>query len=150
MAIINRADWTALEGLLDPAFRRHSLAAGSPGVESAQEFINFLKAERTTYPDATESILLSFASGNMVAARHEFRGTQTGALGSHAATNRTVRSVYIALYRVEQGRLMEAWAEWDNLADLRQLGHAGVAGELLQRRAFMACAGTFRTGQRSS
>lgn len=121
VAAINRADWVALEGLLDPAFRRHSLAAGSAGIETAREFIDFLKAERTTYPDAEETLLQCFTSGDMVAARHEFTGTQRGALGPHPPTNRTVRSVYIALYRVERGRLMEAWAEWDNLSDLRQL-----------------------------
>ena len=31
--------------------------------------------------------------------------------------------MYIATYDVENGRIAEAWAEWDNLADLMQLGY---------------------------
>jgi predicted ester cyclase len=30
---------------------------------------------------------------------------------------------YIAIYRVQDGQIVEAWVEWDNLAGLRQLGH---------------------------
>lgn len=28
-----------------------------------------------------------------------------------------------AIYRLERGRIAEAWAEWDNLYGLQQLGH---------------------------
>jgi hypothetical protein len=30
---------------------------------------------------------------------------------------------YLAIYRLEGGRIVEAWAEWDNLSGLAQLGH---------------------------
>jgi hypothetical protein len=30
---------------------------------------------------------------------------------------------YLAIYRLEGGRVAEAWAEWDNLSGLAQLGH---------------------------
>ena len=36
-------------------------------------------------------------------------------------------AIDIAVYRIEDHRIAEAWAEWDNLAGLRQLGHAGAA-----------------------
>jgi predicted ester cyclase len=29
---------------------------------------------------------------------------------------------YLAIYRLPDGRIVEAWAEWDNLAGLAQLG----------------------------
>lgn len=64
-----------------------------------------------------------FSDGTKVAARHSFTGTQLGPLGDHPPNGNRVRSVYIALYQVEDGRIREAWAEWDNLADLHQLGH---------------------------
>jgi predicted ester cyclase len=32
-------------------------------------------------------------------------------------------SKYIAIYRIADGRIAEAWAEWDNLSGLAQLGH---------------------------
>ena len=44
-------------------------------------------------------------------------------LGAHAPMGRRVQSVYLALYTVQHGRIAACWAEWDNLAGLRQLGH---------------------------
>jgi predicted ester cyclase len=121
---INRSDWAALRGLLHPAFRRHSAAAGGAGVETAAELLQYLEDEHQTYPDAHEELLDIFSSGSKVAARHLFTGTQLGALGPYPPTGKRVRSVYIALYRVESGLIAESWAEWDPAADLRQLGHA--------------------------
>lgn len=120
---INRGDWAALRELLHPAFRRHSTAAGSTGAEDATAFVRFLQKEHKAYPDAHEDILDIFCSGSKVAARHSFSGTQLGPLDACAPTGKRVQSVYIAIYRVENDCIAEAWAEWDNLADLRQLGH---------------------------
>lgn len=30
---------------------------------------------------------------------------------------------YLAIYRIESGLIVEAWAEWNNLSGLIQLGH---------------------------
>jgi ketosteroid isomerase-like protein len=52
-----------------------------------------------------------------------FRGTQHGAMGSYLPTGKAMHAEYITIYRVRNGQILEAWAEWDNLASLRQLGH---------------------------
>lgn len=122
VATINRHDWLALGRLLHPDFRRHSAAASESGLETAAEFVDFLKREHDTYPDAQEEILDIFADGSRVAARHAFSGTQLGPFGKLPATGRRVQSVYICLYRVDEGLIAESWAEWDNATDLRQLG----------------------------
>jgi len=121
---INRNDWASLRQLLHPDFQRHSAAAGAAGEENVADFLKFLQDEHKTYPDAREELLDLFSSGHKVAARHLFTGTQLGALGLHPPSGKKVRSIYIALYHVENGRITRAWAEWDNLADLRQLGLA--------------------------
>jgi predicted ester cyclase len=121
---INSSDWATLRALLHPAFRRYSMAAGGSGEENAAEFVRFLQGERHTFPDAREEILDVFSDGAKVGARHLFTGTQLGPLGGHPPSGNRVQSVYIALYQVENGCIKEVWAEWDNLADLRQLGHA--------------------------
>jgi len=122
IAAINRCDWTAVAALLQPGFRRHSAAAGGAGVEDAAAFLRFLQQERAAFPDAHEDILDLFSDGSKIAARHSFSGTQLGALGARAPTGKRVQSVYIALYEVQDGRIARCWAEWDNLADLAQLG----------------------------
>lgn len=121
---LNRNDWASLRELLHPKFKRHSAAAGAAGEEDVGQFLRFLQSEHTSYPDAREELLDCFATGHKVAARHLFTGTHLGPLGKHPPTGRRLQSVYIALYHVENGRITEAWAEWDNMTDLRQLGLA--------------------------
>ena len=120
---VNRQDWPAVRDLVDPDFVRHSLAAGEPGVRSADDLVAFLRAEFETFPDATETLLDLVAEEDKVAARHRFRGTQTGPMGPHPPSGRVLAATYLAIYRIEAGRIAEAWAEWDNLHGLRQLGH---------------------------
>jgi predicted ester cyclase len=45
-------------------------------------------------------------------------------MGSFPPSGKVLDANYIAIYRIENSRIAEAWAEWDNLAGLKQLGHA--------------------------
>ena len=45
-------------------------------------------------------------------------------MGQFPPTGNVLQATYMAIYRVENQRIAEAWAEWDNLAGLKQLGHA--------------------------
>ena len=121
---VNAQDWDALDGLVAPGFVRHSAAAGDSGVGSLDDLKWFLRNEYLTFPDARETIEDLVAEGDRVAARHLLTGTQTGPFGDHPASGRPVRVPYLAVYRLEAGRLVEAWAEWDNLAALAQMGLA--------------------------
>src|SRR5581483_961883 len=116
---VNGQNWQAVEALVASHFSRHSIAAGAP-VNSRQELIQFLRAEYATFPDAKEEIADLVADAGKVAVRVRFRGTQTGPLGSYPPTGMFVESEYLAIYRVEAGLIVEAWAEWDNLSTLRQ------------------------------
>ena len=120
---INSQDWIRLDGLVATDFVRHSIAAGESPVRSRADLVRFLRSEYETFPDARETILDMFVEGEKVAVRHHFRGTQHGEMGSYPATGKTLNAEYIAIYRVRNGQILEAWAEWDNLASLRQLGH---------------------------
>ncbi len=119
---INARDWTELRRVVADSFTRTSLAGGG-GVSSGDELVAFLQREAVTFPDAHESIDDMIAEGDRVAVRHSFRGRQAGPLGDLPPTHRVLASTYIAIYRLEQGKIVEAWAEWDNLYTLRALGH---------------------------
>lgn len=126
---INAQDWQRVLGLLTVDFKRHSAAAGGPPVNSAKDLVAFLQAEFITFPDASETLLDLVAEGDKVAARHHFRGTQLGPLGGYPPSGKVLEATYIAIYRLEGHLIVEAWAEWDNLAGLKQLGHAGAASQ---------------------
>jgi steroid delta-isomerase-like uncharacterized protein len=120
---INSQDWNRLDSLVAPDFVRHSIAAGEPAVRSRADLVRFLRSEYETFPDAQETILDIFAEDEKVAVRHHFRGVQHGAIGSYLPSGKTMNAEYIAIYRVRNGQILEAWAEWDSHAGLRQLGH---------------------------
>lgn len=123
---INAKDWGRLRSIITPDFKRHSVAAGEPGVQSAEDLVAFLLAEYATFPDAHETLLDLVAEGEKVAARHLFRGTQLGPMGPLPASGKVLEATYLAIYRLDSGRIAEAWAEWDNLAGLKQLGHSAA------------------------
>lgn len=120
---INDQNWTKLDELVAPNFTRHSHAAGQPGIRSREELKSFLQQEYVTFPDAYECIEDLVAEGDRVAARHHFCGTQQGPMGLYPPTGKKMIADYIAIYRIEDGRIVESWAEWDNLSGLSQLGH---------------------------
>jgi steroid delta-isomerase-like uncharacterized protein len=120
---VNARDWDRLDGLVAADFVRHSHAAGQPGARSREDLKAFLRGEFETFPDGCESLEDVLAEGDRVAARHHFRGTQRGPMGPYPPTGRVLAADYLAIYRLEGGRIVEAWAEWDNLSGLVQLGH---------------------------
>ena len=120
---VNTQDWDSLRILLVPNFIRHSNAGGIPEVRSAEGLITYLKGECVTFPDAEETLLDLVAEGESVAVLSQFRGTQAGSMGSYPPSHKLLSATYLAHYRMERGRIAEAWVEWDNLHGLQQLGH---------------------------
>ena len=122
VAAVN-SDLDRLAELVAENFVRHSTAAGPPGVCSRDDLLRFLRAEREAFPDARETIEDLIAEGDRVAVRHRFTGTQLGPLGRLPPSGRRLTADYLVVYRLVDGVVVEAWAEWDNLAGLVQLGH---------------------------
>jgi hypothetical protein len=46
-----------------------------------------------------------------------------GSTVSCPPSGKVLSATYLAIYRLEGGGIAEAWAEWDNLYGLQQLGH---------------------------
>jgi steroid delta-isomerase-like uncharacterized protein len=120
---VNGQDWDRLDDLVAAEFVRHSLAAGLPPIHSRHELKAFLRAEFEAFPDWQETLEDLLAEGDKVAARHRCRGTQHGPLGPYPPSGKVLNADYLAIYRIEGGRIVEAWAAWDNLSGLTQLGH---------------------------
>jgi len=120
---INQQDWRRLDDLLAPDFVRHSTTFGQPQIRSREQLRDFLAGEAGTFPDAHETIHFLVAEGDLVAVHSAFRGTQRGPIGPFPATGRSLSAEFMSIYRVTEGRIAEAWVEWDCLGGLIQLGH---------------------------
>jgi steroid delta-isomerase-like uncharacterized protein len=120
---VNQQDWRRFDELVAPDFVRHSSTFGLAQVSSRAQLRDYLMAEFQTFPDALETIHFLVAEGDKVAVHSGFRGTQRGAMGDYPASGRTLSADFIGIYRISNGRIAEAWVEWDGLNGLVQLGH---------------------------
>lgn len=117
----NAADWEALATIVTEGFTRHSAASPEP-VTSAEDFIRLQESFLTSFPDQHVTLNQLVAEGDYVAALATYTGTQTGPVGAFPATGRSASLPFLAMFRIEDGRIAELWLEWDNIAMLTQLG----------------------------
>jgi len=120
--ITNAADWDALDEVMTEDFRRHSQATAGPPVTSREEFIQLQQSFLVSMPDQRVDIEMLIAEGDKVAIYATYSGTHTGPMGEFPPTGRRAESKFLAIFRFEDGKIAELWAEWDNLAMLAQLG----------------------------
>ena len=120
--VVNAADWNALDDLLTEDFRRHSQATAGPPVNSREEFKALQRSFLASMPDQHIEGEMLIAEGDMVAAYAVYSGTHTGPMGDFPITGKRAESKFMAIFRIEEGRIAELWVEWDNLAMLSQLG----------------------------
>ncbi len=119
---LNATDWEALDEIVTDDFTRHSQATEGPPATSREEFIQLQKSFLVPFPDQRVTIEKLIAEGDWVAGLATYSGTHTGPMGEIPATGKSVESTFLALFRIEAGRIAELWVEWDNVAILKQLG----------------------------
>ena len=124
---INSYNWDLLDNIVSADFVRHSFAAGEPVVNCRGDLIQFLRIQHKIFPKFKEHLLDLIAEGNKVAARYSFSGTQLGAMGPYPPSHKDVNFEYLAIYRIEDGVIAEAWIEWDNYTSMKQLGYLNMA-----------------------
>ena len=120
---INERDFDALDTLVAADVKRHSAATPGVVVTNLEEFKAFLHQDLSSVPDARMEIEQIFACGDRVAARIVYRGTQSGPMGPFPPSGKQMEIPFLSILRIEDGKIAEIWAEWDNLAALTQLGH---------------------------
>jgi steroid delta-isomerase-like uncharacterized protein len=115
-----RGDEAALEELLDPDFVDHDALPGqSPDREGHKQI---LAAFRSAFPNlnvTTEDIV---AEGDKVVTRWNAHGTHQGELMGIAPTGQDVAIKGIDVLRIAEGRIVERWAEYNDLEVMQQLG----------------------------
>jgi len=120
---VNERDFDALDDLIAADVVRHCAATPDIDVRSLEEFKAFLHRDLASVPDAVQELNLIFSRGPLVAAHVTYRGTQNGQMGPFPPSGRELSIPFIAILRVENGKIAEIWVEWDNLNALTQLGH---------------------------
>jgi len=89
------------------------------GPEGIKEFIS---TYRDAYPDARITVETQLAEGDLVATRWTGRGTHQGELMGIEPTGKQVTVSGLTLSRVQNGKIVEEFQNWDALGMMRQLG----------------------------
>jgi steroid delta-isomerase-like uncharacterized protein len=80
------------------------------------------RALRAAFPDLAVRVDRSVAEGEMVAVHWSATGTNTAAGTMFPGNGRRVTIDGMSFFRFANGRIVEEWSTYDNLAVLRQLG----------------------------
>jgi steroid delta-isomerase-like uncharacterized protein len=92
------------------------------GIEEAKQFVGmYFQA----FPDTSFSVEDMIAEGDKVVSRFRVRGTHQGETEEFGPpTGRQVEQEGITIHRIEGGKIVEEWNQYDNLSTLQQLGLA--------------------------
>lgn len=74
------------------------------------------------FPDTRMRILQQVAEGDLVVSRWEVKATHTGPLMGIPPTGKAITSSGIIITRVEDGRAVEEWEQFDMFGLMTQLG----------------------------
>ena len=117
----NRGDLDALD---DPVAR--DVVDHDPQDPHAGEGLEGLKKTITMYreafPDVNFTVEEQVAEGDLVATRWTATGTHEGELMGMQPTGKQATVTGMAIDRIEGGKIVEAWGNWDTLGLLQQIG----------------------------
>lgn len=109
----------------------HGLAneSGQP-LRGAADFKPFFRKFRTAFPDIEVIVEDVVAEGEKAAARCTVRGRhQSDSLG-FAATQRPIEITGMSLVRIRDGKIVEAWNNFDFMSMFQQLGALTLAADV--------------------
>jgi steroid delta-isomerase-like uncharacterized protein len=117
----NRGDLDVVDEIYAPVYVGHT--AGVPEQTSGPEGVKeFVELYRSAFPDLHTTIEDIVTEGDKVAYRWTAVGTHQGELLGVAPSSNRVELTGITIERIEDGRIVETWNNFDQLGMMRQIG----------------------------
>jgi steroid delta-isomerase-like uncharacterized protein len=82
----------------------------------------FIHEFRHSFPDYQDTVEDQIAEGNKVVTRLTCHGTHKGSFMGFDPTNKKIQWSGILIDKIENGKIVETWADWDLLGMLEQIG----------------------------
>ena len=116
-------DFEAFKASLGPNYVRHcqAMPPGLQELHGTEQFFAFLEDFMVAVPSHQDSLSNMIAQGDMVAYISTITGTQTGPMGALPASGKGFTLDNIIMQRLENGKIVETWVSWDNVAFMSQL-----------------------------
>jgi len=117
---MNNGNERVIEELIAPNFTAHEQEEMRMiGVDGFKELLGVY---RTAFPDMRLTIEEIVAEGDKVVTWATFTGTHRGPLQSLPATGKAVKVKDVDMFRVQAGKVAEAWTNFDQWGLMKQLG----------------------------
>ncbi len=117
----NTGNLDLLDEIIATEFVRHTSPASNTAAVGLDSLKKVMTAFRVAYPDFNVVMDEEIYLENKAVARWTYEGTNTGP-GRFPPTGGHVKSTGISLIHIENGKIVEEWAETDNLSSMLQLG----------------------------
>jgi len=128
----NTGNFELIDQFVAPEALSHDPALPAPmrdlrGPDGLKRIVTMYRA---AFPDVRMTVDDVIASGDKVVLRWHSEGTHRGELAGLAPTGVKGSATGISIDRWQDGKIVEGWAEWDNMGLARQLGAAPPEGSV--------------------
>ena len=89
------------------------------GIEGLRQFVSMI---RSALPNLRVTLEDDVAEGDKVVSLWRAQGTHQGELMGIAPTGNEVAITGITIHRIEEGKIVEEWENWDALGLIQQIG----------------------------
>ena len=123
-ADLQRGDIESIKAVISPNYVRHcqAMTPALQEIHGTDDFFRFIEEFLVAVPSYQDSLSNMIADGDKVAYISTMTGRQTGPMGDLPASGKSFTLVNIIIQRLDNGKVVETWISWDNVAFLSQLG----------------------------
>ena len=126
---IDKGNLEALDEFVSPDYNNHSPALPElpPGLDGLKQAFGIALS---AFSDFYHTIEDQIAEGDLVVTRLSAWGTHTGELLGIPPTNKRLNQTGITIHRIADGKIVEHWANRDDLGMMQQLGAIPDQGQV--------------------
>ena len=122
-SVWNKGDFSVLDTLIDPEADDHSTVGGKPKTEKGSaSFRAIVSMFRSAMPDIHLTIDDEIYTGDKVVHRWHLVGTDKGGVMGMPPSGKQLTFSGTTVVRMKEGKIVERWANVDELGLLQQLG----------------------------
>ena len=126
--VVNAHNLERARELCIPDYVHHDPALPGTDIHGLDNYLQTISAFFTALPDIHVTVHDLISEGDKVVSRWTFRGTHQAALMGIPATGKQVAVGAISVHRLNGGKIVEGWVNFDTLGLLQQLGAVSMPG----------------------
>jgi steroid delta-isomerase-like uncharacterized protein len=119
--VLNAGNLDLIDELIAPNYVSH-YPTGYDFGGGPDDVKQIVTTVRSGFPNVHFTVEDVLAEGNRVVGRWTFRGTHQGNFMGIPSTGKNVSVMGIAIYRIVDAKIAEAWVAWDALGLMQQIG----------------------------